>query len=329
MKIAIAGYGVEGQASYEYYAALGNEVVIVDERENLALPDNIESILGTDAFSKLDEFDLVIRSPGVAPKKLPESSTIWSATNEFFAMCPATIIGVTGTKGKGTTASLIASILRAGNKTVHLVGNIGVPALKELDSIKNDDIVVFELSSFQLWDLEKSPHVAVVLMIEPDHLDVHDDLKDYVAAKAHITEYQITTDRVFFNERNEASSAIAARSVGQRLPYANARTAHVRGEYFYYQDTELCNVDELQIPGEHNKENACAAITAVWPWIQDPGVIAEGLRSFSGLPHRLKFVREVAGVRYYDDSIATTPGSAVAALRAFDEPKTIICRWVG
>lgn len=324
MKIAIAGYGVEGQASYEYYTALGDEVVIVDEHESVELPENVESILGADAFNRLEEFDLIVRSPGIAPKKLPYGDKVWSSTNEFFTKCPAFIIGVTGTKGKGTTASLIASILRAGNKTVHLVGNIGVPALQELNSIQSEDIVVFELSSFQLWDLEKSPNVAVVLMIEPDHLDVHDNFEDYVAAKMHITEYQTTTDRVFFNDKNEISTLIAAQSVGQRLPYANTRTAHVQREYFYYQDTELCSVDELQIPGEHNKENACAAITAAWPWVQDSDVIAQGLRSFSGLPHRLKFIREVSGVRYYDDSIATTTGSAMAALRAFDETKTVI-----
>ncbi len=324
MKVAIAGYGVEGKVSYEYYKARGDEVVIVDEREDAALPEGTESIVGAEAFSKLDDFDLIIRSPGIAPKKLPYGDKVWSATNEFFEECPAPIIGITGTKGKGTTSSLIAALLRASGKTVHLVGNIGSPALGILNQVQPDDIVVFELSSFQLWDLKKSPHVAVVLMIEPDHLDVHADYAEYIAAKAHIAENETTTDRVVFNVHNEASTAIAGLSVGQRLPYPSERTAHVRGEYFYHHDVELCPVDELQLPGEHNKENACAAITAVWPWVQEPSVIAEGLRSFSGLAHRLKLIREADGVKYYDDSIATTPGSAIAAINAFDEPKIII-----
>lgn len=324
MKIAIAGYGTEGRVSFDYYSARGDDVMVLNEREELELPRGVKARLGSDAFSDLSSFDLVVRSPGINPSKLPGAKRVWSQTNEFFANCPAPIIGVTGTKGKGTTSSLIASILRAANKKVHLVGNIGVPALEVLGEVQLDDIVVFELSSFQLWDLEKSPHMAVVLGVEPDHLDVHDSYDDYVAAKARITEYQTTTDRVVYNVNNEVSTDIAKRSVGQRLPYPSERTAHVRGNFFYYLDTELCDLDQLQLPGEHNIENACAAITAVWPWVQDPAAIAEGLRSFDGLPHRLKFVREVGGVKYYDDSIATTPGSAIAAINAFDEPKIII-----
>lgn len=324
MKIAIAGYGIEGRASFEYYSSRGHEVVIVDERSDCDVPEGVTAICGPEAFAALGDFDLIIRSPGIAPQKLPYGDAVWSQANEFFARCPAPIIGVTGTKGKGTTSSLIAAILRAGGKTVHLVGNIGAPALAVLDQVAAEDIVVYELSSFQLWDLKKSPHIAVVLGIEPDHLDVHADYAEYVAAKAHITENEITTDRVVFDVSNDIATAIAGLSVGQQLPYPSERTAHVRGNFFYYHDTELCATDELQLVGGHNSKNACAAITAAWPWVQEPAAIAEGLRSFDGLPHRLKFVAEVRGVKYYDDSIATTPGSAIAAIEAFSEPKVII-----
>lgn len=324
MKIAIAGYGAEGKASYEYYKARGDEVIIVDESDCLELPAGTQAILGADAFSDLSGFDLIVRSPGISPKKLPYEGKVWSATREFFTRCPAPVIGVTGTKGKGTTSSLIASILSAGDRTVHLVGNIGAPALEVLPVVQPSDIVVYELSSFQLWDLEQSPQIAVVLGIEPDHLDVHDSYEDYVAAKARIAEYQITTDRIVYDADNETASDLAKKSVGQLLPAVSSRTAHLRGDFFYYGETELCSLDNLQLVGEHNVRNACAAITAVWPWVQDGAVIAEGLRSFDGLPHRLKFVAEVDGVRYYDDSIATTPGSAIAALKAFSEPKVII-----
>lgn len=326
MKVAIAGFGVEGRASFEYWNTEGNQVVIVDERdiEPQDLPLDASVITGDKAFSRLDGFDMVVRTAGLSPAKISTDGKIWSATNEFFEKCPAPIIGVTGTKGKGTTSSLISSILRAAGKTVHLVGNIGQPALAQLASITSDDIVVYELSSFQLWDLEKSPQLAVVLMIEPDHLDVHADFHDYIEAKGNITKNQLTTDRVVYFADNEYSRQIAESSVGQRLPFPSPRTAWVNGDYFYYQDKELCSVDDLQLVGEHNLLNACAAITAVWPWVQDGSVIAEGLRGFSGLPHRLKFVRELNGVKYYDDSIATTPGSAIAAMRAFREPKIII-----
>ena len=326
MKVAIAGFGVEGRASFEYWNTAENKVVIVDERsiEAQDLPLDANVITGDAAFSRLNGFDLVVRTAGLSPTKISTDGKIWSATNEFFEKCQAPIIGVTGTKGKGTTSSLIASILRAAGKTVHLVGNIGQPALAQLPQIMPDDIVVYELSSFQLWDLEKSPQVAVVLMIEPDHLDVHADFEEYVLAKGNITKNQLTTDRVVYFAGNEHSSRIAEDSVGQRLPFPSDRTAWVNGDYFYYQDKELCSVDDLQLVGEHNLLNACAAITAVWPWVQDGSVIAEGLRGFNGLPHRLKFVRELDGVKYYDDSIATTPGSAIAAMRAFREPKIII-----
>ena len=324
MKIAIAGYGLEGKSNYNYFKSSG-EVTIVDEREVVDdLPEDVSTRLGEGAFSHLDDFDMVVRTAGLSPHKIQTNGKVWSATNEFFEKCPAPIIGITGSKGKGTTSSLIASILTEAGKTVHLVGNIGRPALDELAHITEDDIVVYELSSFQLWDAERSPQVAVVLHIEPDHLDVHESFDEYVSAKGNIARYQGINDRIVYNASNQSATAIADLSVGQRLPYQTPRTAHVRDGQFYYGEQLLCSVDELQLPGVHNQDNACAAITAAWPWVRDGIVIGEGLHAFSGLEHRLKFVAEKQGVSYYDDSIATTPGSAIAAMRAFDGPKVII-----
>jgi UDP-N-acetylmuramoylalanine--D-glutamate ligase len=213
MKVALAGFGQEGRTSYDYWTAKGDTVTIADERESVDdAPPGAPTILGANAFSRLNEFDLIIRSPSVNPAKLPYPNKVWSATNEFFAKCPADIIGVTGTKGKGTTSSLIVSILRAANKTVHLVGNIGNPALDDLAVIKPNDIVVFEMSSFQLWDIKKSPRVAVVLGIEADHLDVHNDMADYVSAKANIVRFQQPTNLTVYNQDNEVASRIAALS---------------------------------------------------------------------------------------------------------------------
>lgn len=328
MNIAIAGYGIEGKANYAYWNTPENTLTIVDAAEKVDdLPEGVQTILGADAFERLNGFDMVVRTASLAPSKIQTDGKIWSATNEFFTKCPAPIIGVTGTKGKGTTSSLIAAILRAAGKTVHLVGNIGLPALGELRKITADDIVVFELSSFQLWDLEKSPHVGVVLMIEPDHLNVHDGFTDYVAAKANIRRHQSETDLCVYHPNNEFSREIAdATSRGSvgRFGIADDGFVYVKDGYFYVKEQKICSVEALRIPGAHNLDNACAAISAVLRFTKDTDTIEQGLQDFEGLPHRLKFIAAVGGVRYFDDSIATTPGSAIAAIHAFSEPRVLI-----
>lgn len=326
MKIAIAGYGVEGASNYRYYAVDStNEITIVDQHQpTQGVPEGVLTIIGEDAFDNLEGFDLIVRTAGLNPSKIKTDGKVWSATNEFFAKCPAPIIGVTGSKGKGTTASLITRILKAAGKKVWLVGNIGLAALDVLEDIKSEDIVVYELSSFQLWDIQASPHIAVVLFIEQEHLDTHTDMQDYVKAKANITRYQSSQDVLVYNKTNQYASTIAQHSKAHTVAYPDVQSTHVQEGLFYFSEQLICSVDSLQIIGRHNQDNACAAIDAVWGITQNVKAIEKGLRGFTGLPHRLKFVREVGGVRYYDDSIATTPSSAIAALQSFDEPKVII-----
>jgi len=327
MKIAIVGYGVEGQENFRYWSQQPeNELTIVDEKGvGAPIPEGVASIVGPDAFKQLEGFDLVIRTAGVSPSKIVTDGKVWSATNEFFEKSPAPIIGVTGSKGKGTTSSLIASILEDAGRKVWLVGNIGLPALSVLDQIKPEDIVVYELSSFQLWDLQKSPAIAVVLFIEQEHLDVHASMEEYVEAKAQITRHQTSDDILIYNAHNQYSRQIAEGSRAQLFPYPYEDAAHVVDGWFYYGQQQLFSTDTLSIPGAHNVENALAAIDAVWPFTEDVGAMENGLSDFAGLPHRLAFVRTVNDVNYYDDSIATTPSSAIAALQAFaDKSKVII-----
>lgn len=340
MKVAIAGYGIEGEQNYIYWRAAGHEVTILDEKEvpDRPLPSGSATVLGPHVYDDLTGYDMVVRTAGLSPAKLSSASRVWSATNEFFEKCPAPVIGVTGTKGKGTTASLIASILRSAGKTVHLVGNIGVPALEVLPGISPDDIVVYELSSFQLWDSKKSPQVSVVLMIETDHLDVHMGFDDYVEAKANIRKFQDLSDICIYHPTNEHSRRIATTGAeryeeherdawqAQAVRYAIAddQQVFVKENTFFVQNHAICSVDTLQLVGAHNVENACAAISAARLFTDDDETVVRGLSDFTGLDHRLKFVRELRGVRYYDDSIATTPGSAIAAIEAFSEPKLLI-----
>lgn len=350
MNIAIAGYGAEGKSNFEYFAAQGHEVAIADERTDIPdLPSKVRLVLGPDAFTKLQDFDLVVRTAGLNPNKIHTNGKIWSSTNEFFAKCPARIIGVTGTKGKGTTSSLIASILEQAGKTVHLLGNIGVPALSELSKIKPDDIVVYELSSFQLWDLEKSPQVAIILYMEPDHLDVHADMDEYVRAKANIRLHQTVNDICFYHPTNEYVRQIIEMKGDYSTDDYNHRNWRWRAFRYGIDETRDASVpisyvergvfcirrpdaekvstipvSVLKILGTYNQQNACAAIDATLQFGVSDEAIAKGLAAFEGLVHRLKFIREVDKVKYYDDSIATVPGASIAAMQSFEAPKVMI-----
>lgn len=315
MKIIVAGYGVEGRQNLQYFRQRypQAEIMIADQHPVLDVPDDVVVLSGDDVFAtQLYDADLVVRTASLPPGDIQTAGKIWSATNEFFAMCPVPIIGVTGTKGKGTTCSFIASILRAAGKTVHLVGNIGTPALSVLPKIRPDDVVVYELSSFQLWDIQRSPHVAVVLMVEPDHLDKHRDFTDYLEAKANIVRYQQANDVVVYDQHNQYSREIATRSLARQVAYLGNVSDDI--------------LDAVILPGRHNRDNASAAVIAarsINPALSDE-VLRQGLAEFTGLPHRLKFVAEKNLVRYYDDSISTTPGSAIAAMRAFEQPKVLL-----
>ena len=308
MKIAVLGYGKEGKAVEKYFSRRGDEVEIFD---NFTLDD----LKGID-FSG---YDMVFRSPSVHPR---EGFT--SVTRYFFEKCPAPIIGVTGTKGKGTTCSLITAILQAIGKKAYLVGNIGKPAIDVLDDLTSSDIVVYEMSSFQLWDLERSPKVAVVLRIEADHLNVHDGFDDYVGAKANIARHQTVDDTLVYFKNNKWSVKVAEESSAHKLAYP----LHDMSEKM----RNLLNC--LGVPGEHNKENAEAALLAVAGFLCLPvedvvsecyEEIARAFRDFKGLPHHIEYVRTLNGVDYYDDSFSASYPSLDVAIKAFaDRPLVLI-----
>lgn len=313
-KIAILGYGVEGQSLVKYLSAHGEtDLTIFDEKslpENL--PKNLKTHLGK--FENLEDFDLIYRSPSVLPTR-PELASvrqISSAINLFFANCPTkNIIAVTGTKGKGTTTTLIYELLKTAGKTVHLGGNIGTCPLDFLDQIKPDDYVVLELSSFQTMDLDYSPHMAVILMTTSEHLDLHSSVNEYVLSKAKLIMHQAPEDFCFYNEMYPNSAKIAIWSGGTQVPFSANLVEKWLPEA------------EIKLRGRHNLENVAGALAVARQLGVEESVQRQVLASFTGLPHRLEQIGEWQGITFINDSFSTTPETAIAALESFPDKSVI------
>ncbi len=334
MRIAILGYGSQGQAAYEYWNKADNEIIICDSNEKLEAPSGVQLKLGSDYLKNLGPFDLLVRTPILHPRDIvaanPETpdilSKVTTVTNEFIRVCPSrNIIGVTGTKGKGTTSTLIAKMLEAAGKKVHLGGNIGTPPLDMLKvGINPDDWVVLELANFQLIDLKQSPPLAVCLMVVPEHMDWHEDMEEYITAKQQLFVHQSAEDTAIFYGLNPTSQHIAGVSPGIKIPYMKHPGADVIEGVITIEGNGICDVKELKLLGEHNWQNVCAAITAVWQVDKNVEAVRAVVTTFAGLPHRLELVRELDGIKYYDDSFGTTPETAIVAMKAIKEPKVVI-----
>lgn len=331
MKIAILGFAVEGRVSYDYFFKFDHDITICDEKTDLDLPKGAKSQLGPSWLDNLDHFDMIIRTAGLNPNKIlaknPDvKAKITTAVNEFLANCPTkNVIGVTGTKGKGTTSTLITKMLEASGKKVFLGGNIGKSPLEFIDEVKPDDWVVLELSSFQLCDIKHAPHIMVCLMVVPEHLDWHADIDDYINAKKQVFKHQKTDDVAIYFANNELSKDIAETSEGQLIPYYSEPGAHIIDDKIVINDQEICHTKDIKLLGQHNWQNICAAVTAVWQaGVADPLTIQSIVTNFSGLEYRLEFIRELNGVKFYNDSFGTTPETAQVAIEAFNRPIILI-----
>lgn len=339
MKIAIVGFATEGVVSAAYFAAQGHSVTVCDRNATVVVPEAYETQLGDGYLANLDRFDVVVRSAGIHPSILLAANSnienkITTAVDEFLRVCPTkNVIGITGTKGKGTTSTLTAKMLEAAGKSVWLGGNIGRSPLDFVSEIKPDDWVVLELSSFQLCDVGHSPHVAVCLMVVPEHLNWHADMAEYTSAKSRLFVRQNRDDVAIYFAENSTSKKIASQGQGKKIPYCSAPGAYVDDNAIIIAGEHICTTSELKLLGKHNWQNACAATTAVWQALQPtiPGeintvktAIRGVLTTFSGLEHRLEFVRELDKVSYYDDSFGTTPETAIVAIEAFAQPKVVI-----
>jgi UDP-N-acetylmuramoylalanine--D-glutamate ligase/UDP-N-acetylmuramate--L-alanine ligase/UDP-N-acetylenolpyruvoylglucosamine reductase len=304
-KVAILGYGLEGQDAEKYFKGLGDEVTVLDRK------------FDENYLKNLNRFDIIVRSPGVY-RYLPEivkaeknGVEVTSALKIFFEKCPAKIIGITGTKGKGTTSSITYEILKNAGKDVYLVGNIGKPYLELLPILTKDSFVVMELSSFQLIDLTKSPHIAVVLNITLDHMDWHKDKEEYINAKKNIVRHQLISDWAVLNEEYE-------------IPKSFAKLTKAQIKNFSKSSLGQKYKDNLLLRGEHNLENISAAVTAAKILGIKESLILKTVRGFKGLEHRLELVDTIGDMAFYNDSFATGPQPTIAAIKSFTEPETLI-----
>lgn len=306
-KILILGFGREGQDSFLFLRKRfpDKNLGIADKKEFEELPLQTQRILnkdnkvilyfGDDYLKQLNTYDVIIKSPGIPSftlnHYLKAKKIVTSQTNIFFANCPSTIVGVTGTKGKSTTSSLIYEVLKSGGANVYLVGNIEQPVLQFLDKATKSDVFVYELSSFQLENTSKSPHIAVFLNLYQEHLDHHGTFKAYVDAKAKITKFQNENDYLIFNETNKEIKRIAAKSKAKQIPFTPKRK---KGALCAAAVEPVFLIAKLfHIPKEK---------------------VQKVLKSFKPLPHRLQLVGTHKGIVFYNDSLATIPEATIAAL---------------
>lgn len=363
MKVAILGFAGEGQATLRYIQKYGVrsteydeetgqnsvEITVCDQNSEIDVPRGASTQLGERYLQDLNRFDMIFRTPGLNPNKIitanpgMDPNKITTMTNEFFRVAPTrNIIGVTGTKGKGTTTTLIARMLERSGERVHVGGNIGTPALDLLPDIKENDWVVLELSSFQLFDIHHSPRVAVCLKITPDHLDWHADMEEYVTAKSQVFAHQAESDTAVYNADNDYASRIVGESPGQKITYSVQQPADIwiENDAVYAGKQRVIDVSRIGLRGPHNRENVCAATGAAIAALRyaygshecdDIHVpekllksLSAAIEGFIGLEHRLEFVGIKQGVSFYDDSFSTNPEPTIAAIHSFSEPQILI-----
>jgi UDP-N-acetylmuramoylalanine--D-glutamate ligase len=343
-RIVVIGIGISNRPLLRLLLEHGCRVTACDRAERVALGETVEELeslgavlkLGPDYLKGLDA-DVIFRTPGMHPDT-PElvaarerGCRITSEMEAFFQVCPCKIIAVTGSDGKTTTTSIIAELLRSGGYTVHVGGNIGTPLLSQADQMDEKDVAVLELSSFQLMTMDQSPAVAVVTNVAPNHLDVHKDMDEYVNAKRQIFAHQRCTDTVVLNLDNTITRAFAKSAPGYVRMFS--RTQEVPngcflkdGVIYMAEDgnaVPVMDAADIFLPGVHNIENFMAAFAAVRGLV-GIDILKETAMTFKGVEHRIEFVRELDGVKYYNDSIASSPTRTIAGLRSFAQKVILI-----
>ena len=343
--VAVIGMGVSNTPLIRMLLRAGVKVTVCDKspRERVEeLASELESLgarfqLGPDYLDRLYRFDLIFRTPGLSPNtpQLLEAAEkgreITSEMELFFSLCPCKIIGVTGSDGKTTTTTLISEFLREAGRNVYLGGNIGKPLLTDVGGMVPEDVVVVELSSFQLMSMKQSPNVAVFTNLSPNHLDYHHTMEEYTVAKLNIFLHQGKDDRAVFNFDNDITRSLSKQAPGKVMLFSRKKSLE---EGVYLRDNtiwltnemgsrEVLPLELIQLPGVHNIENYMAASAAVDGLVPDKCVRAVA-RRFTGVEHRIELVRELDGVKYYNDSIGTSPTRTMACLDSFNQKIILI-----
>ena len=343
-RVAVIGIGVSNTPLIKMLLRAGIRVTACDKNDREAFggrAEELESLgaelrLGEDYLVGLDH-DIIFRTPGMRPD-VPQllaarerGSVLTSEMEVFFQVCPCRTIAVTGSDGKTTTTTIIAKLLQAAGHTVYLGGNIGKPLLPDVDGMEPDDIAVLELSSFQLMTMDRSPDIAVVTNLAPNHLDVHRDMAEYVDAKKNILRYQDADGLSVLNYDNEITRGFAEETRG-RLTFFSRTTQLPNGVFLKdgaiwiangNGERQVLSLADILLPGVHNVENYMAALGAVDGLVPDE-VIRTFAAKFSGVEHRIELVRTLNGVRYYNDSIASSPSRTIAGLRSFRQKVILI-----
>lgn len=353
-KIALLGLGMETISLAKFFIKNRIEFTVCDKRGRAQLKERMRFLvkqekwqLGKDFNKELYKFDIVFRSPGwplfcpgiIEAQK--HGAIIYSATKIFFDLCPAKIIGVTGTKGKGTTSSMIYTMLKAGGKKVYLGGNIGKALFDFIDKLKKSDWVVLELSSYQTEDLRVSPHITVMTNIFPEHLapadpinpNYHKSFGAYLQAKLNLVRQQKKNDWLIVNNDNKKLKVAALKHGSGKKIFFSTDGSQVKGCYVKQgkiilkvsnKKQEVISIEKVRVPGDHNLSNICAASMAAYLAGVSINNIKKAIQNFKGLEHRLEFVRQTHGIKFYNDTFATTPEAATTAIKAFSAPKVMI-----
>ena len=348
-KVAVLGYGVEGKSLARFLLEKGADVTVCDQNPALKLENkNLKSRLGKTYLKNLTDFAIVFRSPGIS-FQTREIQQAWkagieisSATKLFFDNCQGQIIGVTGTKGKGTAATLIYAMLKESGKKVWLGGNIGKPVIEFIDEVQRGDWVVLELSSFQLQDLEKSPHIAVVLDIKEDHMDYHRSFSQYIESKKNVVRFQTKNDFAVVCADYLTSFEFGAQTQAQVFYFSRTKSV-AQGCYVSWskifggggwvgeimlktgrEKISVAKTYDIQLRGLHNLENICAASLATYLAGAKASAISQVVTGFVGLPHRLEKIGQKNGILFFNDSASTNPNTTAVAIAAFSESLILI-----